>query len=83
MSGTTSSVFCWLCKMMEVTKKLIRYSFGFSQSGNFKEQGSPGVLESPAFSTETVGLARKTGAEEIKVRHSSGVNCVPCCVPGP
>ena len=36
MSGTTSSVFCWLCKMMEVTKKLIRYFDMFAGIGGFR-----------------------------------------------
>ena len=36
--------------------------------------GNNHIIESLSPSTETVWLARKTGAEQIKVRHSSGVN---------
>ena len=54
-------------------QKICRLS-GFSQSGNFKEQGSPVIVEASALSAEAVGLARKAGTEQIKVRHSSGVN---------
>lgn len=57
-----------------VLKAQIRRPSCFSQPGNLKEQGPPGVPEAPSLSAEAERLARKTGAEQIKVRHSSGVN---------
>ena len=56
-----------------VLKKQIRRLPGFSQSGQFKEEGSSRISESFPGSCNAESLARESAAEQLEVRHGAGV----------
>lgn len=56
-----------------ILKKQIRRLPGFSQSGQFKEEGSSRISESFPGSCNAESLARESAAEQLEVRHGAGV----------
>ena len=56
-----------------VLKKQIRRLPGFSQSGQFKEEGSSRISESFPGSCNAESLARKSAAEKLEIGHGAGV----------
>ena len=46
---------------------------GFSQTGQFKEESSSRISESFSGSCNAESLARKSAAEQLEVRHSTGI----------
>ena len=53
-----------------IFKQQIRRSFCRSQPGNFKEQGTSWIVESPTVSSNRKRLAGKSAAQQFEARHS-------------
>ena len=56
-----------------ILKKQIRRLPGFSQAGQFKEERAARISESFSGSCNAESLARKSAAEQLEVRHGTGV----------
>lgn len=70
---TTHNVPYALLHIRYILKKQIRRLPGFSQSGQFKEEGSSRISESFPGSCNAESLARESAAEQLEVRHGAGV----------
>ena len=57
-----------------VFKQKQRRSFGFNQSGNFKEESASGILESLSFASLRKCLAGESCTEEVEVGEVVGVD---------
>ena len=67
---TTHNVPYALQHIRHIFKQQIRRSFCRSQPGNFKEQGTSWIVESPTASSNRKRLAGKSAAQQVEARHS-------------